>query len=116
MVAELSSPRDREIVKRFYLDEEDKQTICDDLRLSSLQFNQVIARARQRMKQQMEAKGLVPGFLFRAMSCCDNFLAAVSGDTRQCLRAQELKFGLSRRHIWAPYCTTARQRIRGERQ
>lgn len=64
LVAELSSPRDREIVKRFYLDEEDKKTICADLQLSSLQFNQVIARARQRMKQQMEARGLVPKDLF----------------------------------------------------
>lgn len=58
LVASLTTPRDREIVRRFYLNEEDKEVICSDLKLTPLQFNQVIARARQRMRQLMDSKGL----------------------------------------------------------
>ena len=58
LIAELPTARDREIVRRFYLDEEDKADICDSLRLSSLHFDKVIFRARQRMKALLEAKGI----------------------------------------------------------
>jgi RNA polymerase sigma-70 factor (ECF subfamily) len=54
----LSSPRDREVIKRFYLDEDDKQIICNELSLTPLQFTQVMSRARQRMKQIFESQGL----------------------------------------------------------
>jgi RNA polymerase sigma-70 factor, ECF subfamily len=57
LVAQLSTARDREIVKRFYLDEEDKAAICRDLGLSSLHFDKVIFRARQRMRALLKAKG-----------------------------------------------------------
>jgi RNA polymerase sigma-70 factor (ECF subfamily) len=58
LIESLSSPRDRQVIKRFYLDEHDKQHICDDLGLTPLQFTQVMSRARQRMKQIFESQGL----------------------------------------------------------
>jgi len=57
IIESLPTARDREIVKRFYLDEEDKAEICRSLELSPLHFDRVIFRARQRMRVLMEAKG-----------------------------------------------------------
>lgn len=54
LLAGLEPPRDREILYRFYLAEERKETICADLQLSSLHFNRVLHRARQRFKQLVE--------------------------------------------------------------
>ena len=56
-IESLPTPRDREIVKRFYLDEEEKDSICRDLQPSTLHFDKVIFRARQRMRALLEAKG-----------------------------------------------------------
>ncbi len=39
---------------RYYLAEEDKAAICADLGLSSLHFNRVLWRARQRFKKLLE--------------------------------------------------------------
>jgi RNA polymerase sigma-70 factor, ECF subfamily len=58
VVAALPTARDREIVKRFYLDEEEKDSICRDLQLSPLHFDKVIFRARHRMRALLEAKGI----------------------------------------------------------
>lgn len=58
LVQSLPTARDREIVKRFYLDEEEKESICRDLRLSALHFDKVIFRARQRMRSLLEASGI----------------------------------------------------------
>lgn len=57
IIESLPTLRDREIVKRFYLDEEDKAEICRSLGLSPLHFDRVIFRARQRLRSLMEAKG-----------------------------------------------------------
>ena len=51
LVNELKAPRDRELIMRFYLKEEDKQSICRDFELSELHFNRVLYRARQRFKE-----------------------------------------------------------------
>jgi RNA polymerase sigma-70 factor (ECF subfamily) len=56
VLKELSSDRDREILSRFYIAEEDKEQICADLGLTSLQFNQVLYRARQRYKERYEKR------------------------------------------------------------
>jgi RNA polymerase sigma-70 factor, ECF subfamily len=53
----LQVARDREIVKRFYLDEEEKEAICQHLRLSPLHFDKVVYRARQRMRALLESRG-----------------------------------------------------------
>ena len=54
LLQELSVPRDREILIRFYLDEEDKQSICSSLELDSEHFNRVLFRARQRFRALLE--------------------------------------------------------------
>ncbi|HRC86126.1 MAG TPA: sigma-70 family RNA polymerase sigma factor [Thermoanaerobaculia bacterium] len=50
VLVELGTDRDREILLRFYLAEEDKDQLCRELGLTSLQFNRVLHRARQRYK------------------------------------------------------------------
>jgi RNA polymerase sigma-70 factor, ECF subfamily len=54
----MSSQRDRAILVRFYLDEEDKDVICGDLGLSPLQFDKILHRARGRLRKLLEAGGL----------------------------------------------------------
>ena len=58
LLQELPSPRDREILVRLYLQEEEKDTICRDLALSADQFDKVLHRARARLKELLEAHGL----------------------------------------------------------
>jgi RNA polymerase sigma-70 factor (ECF subfamily) len=57
VIESLPTARDREIVKRFYLDEEDKAEICRSLELTPLHFDRVIHRARQRMRALLEGRG-----------------------------------------------------------
>jgi RNA polymerase sigma-70 factor, ECF subfamily len=54
----MSSQRDRTILVRFYLNEEDREIICRDMKLTPAQFARVIHRARGRLRQLMEAEGL----------------------------------------------------------
>ena len=54
VLSELPSERDREILLRFYLAEDDKDVICRDLGLSSLHFNRVLFRARERYRELYE--------------------------------------------------------------
>ena len=71
IIASLPTVRDREIVKRFYLDEEDKDEICRSLGLSPLHFDRVIFRARQRMRSLLEAKGFDKSDFFSVLlGCC----------------------------------------------
>ena len=60
VLAGLPSARDREVLVRFYLDEEDRDQVCAALGLTALQFNQVIFRARERMRRGLERVGLRP--------------------------------------------------------
>jgi len=48
VLAELESDRDREILFRFYLADDDKEQICRDLGLTAVHFNRVLFRARAR--------------------------------------------------------------------
>src|SRR5262249_29673335 len=52
------SSRDRDVVMRFYLHEEDKEVICRDFQLSPVTFNKIISRARQRLKERLSARGI----------------------------------------------------------
>lgn len=56
LIQELPTDRDRQILLRFYVAEEDKEAICADLGLSSLHFNRVLFRARQRFKELLESR------------------------------------------------------------
>ena len=55
---EMPVARDREVLVRFYLDDEDKEKICRALRLSEEHFNRVIFRARNRFRELLERRGL----------------------------------------------------------
>lgn len=54
LIAELPTDRDRQVLYRFYIGEEEKAKICADLELDSLHFNRVLHRARQRYRQLYE--------------------------------------------------------------
>lgn len=53
LLDELTQARDREILTRFYVREEDKEHICSDLGVDDTHFNRVLFRARQRLKDVM---------------------------------------------------------------
>lgn len=55
LLDELNSDRDRAILTRFYLLQEDKRSICDGLDLSDLHFNRVLYRAKKRFRELLEA-------------------------------------------------------------
>jgi RNA polymerase sigma-70 factor (ECF subfamily) len=65
---QLPVSRDRDILRRFYLADEDKAKICSDLELSRTHFDRVLYRARQRMriliKRQKGLKSMLCGSLF----------------------------------------------------
>ena len=50
-ILDLGNDRDRQILLRFYIAEEDKDRIAADYGLDNLQFNRVLHRARQRYKE-----------------------------------------------------------------
>jgi RNA polymerase sigma-70 factor (ECF subfamily) len=56
VLTELPSERDRQVLHRFYISEEDKDRICVDLKLTSLQFNRVLHRARERFRELYESR------------------------------------------------------------
>ncbi|MFL6550207.1 MAG: RNA polymerase sigma factor [Povalibacter sp.] len=70
LIAELPTERDRQIVKRFYLDEEDKDVICNELGLTALHFDKVIFRARQRMRDKLEHRGFKKSDFFSILLVC----------------------------------------------
>lgn len=70
LVEDLPTARDREIVTRFYLHEDDKDAICRDLNLSPLHFDKVVFRARQRMKTLLEARGYQKRDFFSVLLAC----------------------------------------------
>lgn len=67
---QLGVARDREILRRFYLADEDKETICMDLKLSAAHVDQVLYRAKKIMRElivrQKGLKTALFGYLFDA--------------------------------------------------
>ncbi len=53
----METDRDRLILIRFYLEEEDKALICKQLDLESAHFDRVLYRAKQRLRKLMEKSG-----------------------------------------------------------
>jgi RNA polymerase sigma-70 factor, ECF subfamily len=51
LINELKKKRDRDLLLRYYIAEEDKDKICADLGLTRAQFNNVIFRATARFKE-----------------------------------------------------------------
>jgi RNA polymerase sigma-70 factor (ECF subfamily) len=59
VLEEMSTPRDRELLIRFYLNDEEKESICRCLGLSDEHFNRVVFRARNRFRTLLERRGFV---------------------------------------------------------
>jgi RNA polymerase sigma-70 factor (ECF subfamily) len=57
LLRELPQARDRLMLKRFYLDDDDKEVICKELELTEAAFNQALSRARRRFRQILEERG-----------------------------------------------------------
>jgi len=57
LLRELPQPRDRLMLKRFYLEDHDKEIICREMQLSEAAFNQALSRARKRFRQILEERG-----------------------------------------------------------
>jgi len=55
---EMPVVRDRELLMRFYLRDEDKEQICQELQLSEEHFNRVIFRARNSFRELLEHRGI----------------------------------------------------------
>ncbi|HET8697376.1 MAG TPA: sigma-70 family RNA polymerase sigma factor [Gammaproteobacteria bacterium] len=51
LLAELNTPRDRELLSRLYIHDEDKASICAALGVDSLHFNRVLFRAKARFRE-----------------------------------------------------------------
>lgn len=67
LLDQLSVERDREILRRFYLHEEDKASICRDLDLSPAHFDRVLYRAKQRMRELIKQRGELKSLLFGSL-------------------------------------------------
>jgi len=57
MLEELPNPRDRDLLVRFYLNDERRESICSSLGLSDEHFHKVLFRARNRFRALLEGRG-----------------------------------------------------------
>jgi len=64
VLKQLAVARDREILRRFYLSDDDKDEICRDLRLSPAHFDRVLYRAKQRMRELIDQQKGLKALLF----------------------------------------------------
>lgn len=64
---QLAVPRDRELLRRFYLHDEDKKKICVDLALSASHFDRVLYRAKQRMRELIDRQQGLKSVLFGSL-------------------------------------------------
>jgi len=58
VLAEMKSARDRSLLVRYYLREEDKDVICKELGMTAPSFNVVLFRARSRFLELLTKRGL----------------------------------------------------------
>lgn len=56
LIDELKTPRDKEILRQFFIYDKLKDEICNELDLSPVHFDKVLFRARQRLKQLIQHK------------------------------------------------------------
>ncbi|HEU5133974.1 MAG TPA: sigma-70 family RNA polymerase sigma factor [Steroidobacteraceae bacterium] len=64
VLAEMKSVRDRSLLVRYYLRDEDKKDICRELGLTEPSFNVILFRARSRFLELLEKRGLSGEDLF----------------------------------------------------
>jgi RNA polymerase sigma-70 factor (ECF subfamily) len=65
VLVDLPSLRDRELLVRFYLREEAKESVCQAMGLSDRHFDRVVFRARQRLRKLFEERGFRPSDLLQ---------------------------------------------------
>jgi RNA polymerase sigma-70 factor (ECF subfamily) len=53
LIRELPTDRDRQLLLRYYVGDEDRESLCADLGLDRVHFNRVLFRARQRFKETL---------------------------------------------------------------
>jgi RNA polymerase sigma factor (sigma-70 family) len=58
LLGELRSGRDRQLLIRHYLNDEDTDVICRDLGIARSAFNVALCRARQRFREILEKRGM----------------------------------------------------------
>ena len=56
VLEEMPNLRDRQLLVRFYLNDEDQAEICRDLHLTQVHFNRVIYRARERFRVLLDRR------------------------------------------------------------
>ena len=54
LLDQMSVPRDRAILIRFFIEDEDKESICAALGVDSAHFNRILFRAKQRFRELLE--------------------------------------------------------------
>ena len=81
LLDQLPVARDREILHRFYLLEEDKNSICRDFAIKSEHFDRVLYRAKQRVRLLLETQRGVRAILH-------NFLGNAQAKTGESWPAQ----------------------------
>lgn len=64
VLGQMAVVRDREILRRFYLGDDDKESICRDLQLTSAHFDRVLFRAKQRMREVIDNQPGLKAILF----------------------------------------------------
>lgn len=69
IVQGLQPVRDRVLIVRFYLEEADSNALCAELDLTPAQFAKVLHRARRRLRELLESRGIRGGDLFSALLC-----------------------------------------------
>lgn len=58
LLEQLPVARDREILARFYLDEQDKDDVCRQLGIDAAHFHRVVFRARERFRHLLDQAGI----------------------------------------------------------
>lgn len=56
LITELRNPRDRELLHRFYILQQEKSLVCQAVALPSEHFDRVISRARKRFRELIEGR------------------------------------------------------------
>jgi len=79
ILAEMPVARDRDLLLRFYLQDEEKQEICRELELTEEHFNRVIFRARNRFRELLKQHGLWKADFFSLVAALLCITAAVCG-------------------------------------
>lgn len=69
IVRSMTPLRDRAVIVRFYLEEESRQSICEDLGLTAEQFARVLHRARRRLRVLAEAQGIKRTDMLSILMC-----------------------------------------------